>query len=130
MKKFVRVSVLSLVALAVLGIGGLTVFQRSLLYRPHTEVIAPTQTGVTAERIKTIDGQSLVAWYLPAPKGAPMFLSSTAMAAGRSIGPRAGKRLPMAAPASSPSITAAIRARPGIRRKPASMRTRATATIG
>jgi uncharacterized protein len=72
--KLLRLIVVTLIAIAVAGIAGVTVFQRSLEYLPHTEVVAPTQIGVSVQRIRTIDGETLIAWYLPAPKGAPIFL--------------------------------------------------------
>lgn len=49
-------------------------YGRSVLYHPSSAVVAPTQSGVTAERIATEDGETLVAWWLPPQEGQPVFL--------------------------------------------------------
>lgn len=48
--------------------------QRIFIYKPHAEVVQPDVAGVSVEHIRTSDGETLVAWTHPAPKGAPMFL--------------------------------------------------------
>jgi hypothetical protein len=72
--KIIRNVALAVVAFIVLGLGGLTIFQRQLLYHPSQEIASPTVAGVSAERIATSDGESLVAWWLPPPPGALVFL--------------------------------------------------------
>jgi fermentation-respiration switch protein FrsA (DUF1100 family) len=62
------------VAAALLGVGGVTLFQRALLYQPSSKKVAPDVPGVAAVRITTGDGESLVAWWLPPPPGGIVFL--------------------------------------------------------
>lgn len=67
-----------LVALVALPLLILAACQRSLLYFPSREIVAPDLPGIRALRIETEDGESLVAWYAPPPQtGAergPIFL--------------------------------------------------------
>lgn len=49
-------------------------YGRSVLYHPRHAVVAPTLSGVSAERIPTEDGETLVAWWLPPQPGQPVFL--------------------------------------------------------
>ena len=49
-------------------------YGRSVLYHPTRAVVAPTTAGVSAERIATEDGETLVAWWLPPQQGQPVFL--------------------------------------------------------
>jgi uncharacterized protein len=45
--------------------------QRRIIYRPDTERVAPSSqglTGVTEVTLPTPDGETLVAWYTPAPE--------------------------------------------------------------
>jgi fermentation-respiration switch protein FrsA (DUF1100 family) len=72
--KFLGFLAIYIVVVTVLAVGGLTVFQRSLIYFPSQEIVAPTLPGIKALRLATPDGESLTAWYLPAPKGKTMFL--------------------------------------------------------
>ena len=53
---------------------GFSVFGRNMLYHPSTAVIAPDLAGVSAVRLRTKDGETLVAWWAPPQKGAPVFL--------------------------------------------------------
>jgi fermentation-respiration switch protein FrsA (DUF1100 family) len=64
-------------ALAAYGavVGGLFVFQRSLLYFPdrtRPELGELSALEVREEKIKTADGLALLAWYLPPPAGQPV----------------------------------------------------------
>jgi uncharacterized protein len=62
-------------ALLVLGLlATLAACQRALMYFPHREEIAPDIPGVSAVRIATEDGETLVAWWSPPPPGGPTFL--------------------------------------------------------
>jgi fermentation-respiration switch protein FrsA (DUF1100 family) len=72
--KILRRAALVLLALIALPLGGLTACQRSLLYFPRTDVVAPDIPGIEVVRIDTEDGERLIAWYLPPPEGAPIFL--------------------------------------------------------
>lgn len=49
-------------------------YGRSVLYHPSAEIIAPTMTGVSAERITTEDGETLIAWWHAPQPGQPVFL--------------------------------------------------------
>lgn len=49
-------------------------YGRSVLYHPSRAVVAPTVSGVSAERIRTDDGETLVAWWLAPQPGQPVFL--------------------------------------------------------
>lgn len=49
-------------------------YGRAVLYHPSAAVVAPTMEGVSAERITTEDGETLVAWWLPPHPGQPVFL--------------------------------------------------------
>ena len=49
-------------------------YGRSVLYHPSRVVAAPTLSGVSAERIRTEDGETLVAWWLAPQPGQPVFL--------------------------------------------------------
>jgi uncharacterized protein len=46
----------------------------SVTYHPSRAVVAPTLPGVSAERITTEDGETLVAWWLAPREGQPVFL--------------------------------------------------------
>jgi uncharacterized protein len=66
-----------LIAIYVLTIVGLTVFQRRLQYLPDRRLVDPTQggmSGVEDLRLTTDDGETLVAWYVPAKDGHPLIL--------------------------------------------------------
>ncbi len=60
--------------IAVTGCAALALSANRFIYHPDASVVAPTLAGVTAERIPTSDGQTLVAWYSPPPRGGPVFL--------------------------------------------------------
>lgn len=49
-------------------------YGRSILYHPSAAVVAPTQAGVTAQRITTEDGETVVAWWLAPQPGQPVLL--------------------------------------------------------
>jgi uncharacterized protein len=49
-------------------------YRRSVLYHPSHVVVAPTMEGVSAERITTEDGETLVAWFYAPQPGQPVFL--------------------------------------------------------
>lgn len=49
-------------------------YGRSVIYHPSSAVVAPTMEGVTAERIRTEDGETLIAWWRPPQAGEPVFL--------------------------------------------------------
>lgn len=49
-------------------------YGRSILYQPSSAVVAPTMAGVSAERITTEDGETLVAWFRAPQPGQPVFL--------------------------------------------------------
>jgi hypothetical protein len=64
-------------ALAVYGVlvGGLYVFQRHLLYFPDVarpELGDLAALGVREATLKTVDGLSLLSWYLPPHDGRPV----------------------------------------------------------
>jgi hypothetical protein len=49
-------------------------YGRSVIYHPSAAVVPPTVGGVSAERIRTEDGETLVAWWRPPQRGQPVFL--------------------------------------------------------
>lgn len=49
-------------------------YGRSVLYHPSRAVVAPSMNGVSAERIRTDDGETLVAWWLAPQQSQPVFL--------------------------------------------------------
>ena len=54
---------------------GLFVFNaNSIIYHPHTQVVAPNFPETEVVRIATEDGESLVAWYREPQAGQPIFL--------------------------------------------------------
>lgn len=58
----------------VMPIAGLAAFQRSLIFHPDVEEVAPNFPDTWAVRIATEDGESLVAWYRAPEEGQPIFL--------------------------------------------------------
>ena len=65
------------VAIYVLTIAGLTIFQRRLQYFPDRRLVDPARggmSGVEDLRLMTVDGETLVAWYVPAKDGHPLIL--------------------------------------------------------
>lgn len=68
---------LTLAAIYVLAIVGLAVFQRRMLYFPDRHLTHPAEAGMSGVedlRLTSDDGETLVAWYVPAPKGRPLIL--------------------------------------------------------
>ncbi len=65
------------VAIYVLAIVGLAIFQRRLQYFPDRHLVDPAQAGMSGVedlRLTTDDGETLVAWYVPAKDGHPLIL--------------------------------------------------------
>jgi hypothetical protein len=65
------------VAIYALAICGLAIFQRRLQYFPDRRLVDPAQAGmggVEVLRLTTVDGETLVAWYVPAKDGHPLIL--------------------------------------------------------
>src|SRR5690348_2750469 len=74
MLKRILIAVAILFGLATTGVGALALSANSFIYHPDPTVVAPTLPGVSAEHIQTSDGETLVAWYSPPPRGGPLFL--------------------------------------------------------
>src|SRR5262249_57307011 len=67
----------SLAAAYVLAFAGLAVFQRRLQYFPNRQLTELAQTGMSGGeelRLRTTDGETLVAWHFPAKDGRPLIL--------------------------------------------------------
>ncbi|MGH6796121.1 MAG: alpha/beta hydrolase [Methylocella sp.] len=65
------------VAIYILMVAGMAVFQRRLQYFPDRHLTDPAQAGMTGVedlRLTTDDGETLVAWYVPAMDGHPLIL--------------------------------------------------------
>ena len=73
MKRILLIAAAILIALAAL-LFGVRTYARAILYQPSTAIVAPTRPGVSAERIATSDGETLVAWYAAPQPGQPMIL--------------------------------------------------------
>ena len=73
MKRIWWVALIVLAVLAALYFGARQ-YARSILYQPSAAVVAPSLSGVNAERIETSDGETLVAWYARPQPGQPIFL--------------------------------------------------------
>jgi fermentation-respiration switch protein FrsA (DUF1100 family) len=72
-----RWSLACVVAIYILMIVGLAVFQRRLQYFPDRHLVDPAQAGMSGVedlRLTTDDGETLVAWYVPAKDGHPLIL--------------------------------------------------------
>ena len=72
-----RWSLACVVAIYILMIVGLAVFQRRLQYFPDRHLADPAQAGMSGVedlRLTTDDGETLVAWYVPAKDGHPLIL--------------------------------------------------------
>ncbi|MFZ0496312.1 MAG: alpha/beta hydrolase [Methylocella sp.] len=70
-------SLACIVAIYILMIVGLAVFQRRLQYFPDRHLVDPAQAGMSGVedlRLATADGETLVAWYVPAQDGHPLIL--------------------------------------------------------
>lgn len=61
-------------AIIVLPLALLMSCANSLIYHPHTEVVAPNFPETEAVRVTTEDGEQLVAWYRAPQPGQPIFL--------------------------------------------------------
>jgi uncharacterized protein len=70
------IAVLSCAALYALVVVGLYAGQRRLLFRCDADEVDPATLGLKAEivRLKTEDGESLVAWSVPPAPGRPLIL--------------------------------------------------------
>ncbi|MGH6839329.1 MAG: alpha/beta hydrolase [Methylocella sp.] len=65
------------VAIYILMVAGMAVFQRRLQYFPDRHPTDPAQAGMSGVedlRLPTDDGETLVAWYVPAKDGHPLIL--------------------------------------------------------
>ena len=72
-----RWSLACVVAIYILMVVGLAVFQRRLQYFPDRHLVDPAQAGMSGVedlRLTTADGETLVAWYVPAKDGHPLIL--------------------------------------------------------
>jgi hypothetical protein len=72
-----RWSLACFVAIYILMTAGLAVFQRRLQYFPDRHLADPAQAGMSGVedlRLTTDDGETLVAWYVPAKDGHPLIL--------------------------------------------------------
>jgi uncharacterized protein len=68
---------MSVIAAYVVALIGLTWTQRSLIYFPNPEAVTPAKAGFPKAEvlhIETADKERLVAWYVPAASGKPLFL--------------------------------------------------------
>ena len=74
MRKLLSWTAILAASVYVLGLGALSACQRSMMYFPTADVVAPTLPGVEAVRIDTSDGEHLVAWYAAPARGQPVFL--------------------------------------------------------
>jgi fermentation-respiration switch protein FrsA (DUF1100 family) len=75
--KLAKTVFLGIVILAALYASACVSFQlfgRKMLYHPNADVVAPERAGVSAVRLRTADGETLVAWWAPPAQGAPVFL--------------------------------------------------------
>lgn len=69
--------IIALLAIYALIAAGMILYQRKLMYFPHTDLLAPAQYGldhVKAGKLKTKDGELLDFWHLPAADGRPTIL--------------------------------------------------------
>jgi uncharacterized protein len=60
-----------------LALGGLFAFQRKLMYFPSRAGVAPAEVGLPQARVvrlKTSDGETLVAWHIAPKPGRPLIL--------------------------------------------------------
>jgi uncharacterized protein len=70
-------SLASIVAIYLLTVVGMTIFQRRLQYFPDRRLVDPAQAGMNGVedlRLTTNDGETLVAWYVPAKDEHPLIL--------------------------------------------------------
>ncbi|MGH6841545.1 MAG: alpha/beta hydrolase [Methylocella sp.] len=74
---FLKWSLAWCVAIYILMTAGLAVFQRRLQYFPDRRLTDPAQAGMSGAedlRLTTDDGETLVAWHVPARDGHPLIL--------------------------------------------------------
>jgi hypothetical protein len=105
------------VAIYALAVVGLAVFQRRFLYFPDRRLTHPAEAGMNGVeelRVKTDDGEALVAWQGTDTRSSYI---STAMAERWSTAFRVFACLPRAGTGFSPCPIAAMVARPDRRRK-------------
>ena len=72
MTRWLRRAALGLAALYLLALGALYAFQRSALYFPRTDRVAPGIAGLAGAQnltLATQDGETIVAWHRPAAAG-------------------------------------------------------------
>ncbi len=68
---------LVVIALYVVALAVVTVYQRKLLYFPNRVDVAPATAGLPQARVlklKTADGETLVAWHIAPAAGKPLIL--------------------------------------------------------
>src|SRR5262245_56550534 len=129
--KLVRRIAAGLVVLIALPILALAGCQRSLLYFPRADIVAPQTAGVEAVRINTSDGETLTrGGCRRRMRRSPCFSISMAMAGGPRRGSGGGGLSGSTARDFWRSIIVAIRDRRGGPMKRGCMRMRARATIG
>jgi uncharacterized protein len=69
--------VLGCLAVYVLALGAITIGQRKLLYFPYAREVAPSAVGLPQAEVlhlRTDDGETLLAWYVPPSPGRPLIL--------------------------------------------------------
>ena len=109
-----------LVAIYALGVVGLAVFQRRLLYFPDRRLTHPAEAGMNGVeelRVKADDGETLVTWHLPPGTDTRSYCISMVMAARWSTAFRVFACLPRAGTGFSPCPIVAMVARPDRQRK-------------
>jgi pimeloyl-ACP methyl ester carboxylesterase len=74
LKRWVIIVAVAVVALLAGLYAAAHFYGRSVLYQPSHAVVAPSMGGVSAERIQTEDGETLVAWFHAPQPGRPVFL--------------------------------------------------------
>lgn len=74
MTKWIARAALVAATLYVLAVAVLALNQRSLIYHPQPEVVAPDYLDIQAIQIRTEDGETLNAWWLAPQPGEPVFL--------------------------------------------------------
>jgi fermentation-respiration switch protein FrsA (DUF1100 family) len=68
---------LILISIYVVALAAVTVFQRKLLYFPNRVAVAPAAVGLPQAQVlklKTSDGETLVAWHIAPAAGRPLIL--------------------------------------------------------
>ncbi len=72
--RFVSIIIAGMIATYCLVATGIWGTQRLLIYHPNSHYLTPQALtnlppGVTEEKLKTEDGETIIAWYLPAQPG-------------------------------------------------------------